>query len=312
FIYNCSDDSFVYWITIGGQGEGFFATLSAAPVRVGELLYDRLYSSAGPVIMTSATLTTNGSFDFFAERAGVSRVADIKVIKKSIESPFVYERQSLLCLINNLPVQGQEADRKYIKNIGGALEELIITLGGKALVLFTSHKVLREVYSQLKEGLEEKGISTLGHNIDGNRSRMVEEFIRLDRAVLMGSASFWEGVDIPGDSLTSVVIVKLPFPSPSAPVIEARMEDLAAVGRSAFKEYYLPMAVIRFKQGFGRLIRTEKDRGVVVVLDRRIVDKGYGRQFLHSLPLKDSFRGDLDSVKEKIDQWVNGDDGMTE
>lgn len=304
FVYGYSDQSFVYWISVSGQGEWRHVSLNASPVRVGELLYDRLYSCAGPVVMTSATLTTNGSFDYFAERVGIDRVAAVKVAKSTIESPFEYERQALLCLVNSLPLQGQEAGRKYLLETGAALEELVMELGGKTLVLFTSHRVLREVYGTIKPSLEEKGISVLGHNIDGNRSRLVEEFVRLENSVLMGTASFWEGIDIPGESLSSVIMVKLPFPSPAAPVIEARMEDLETSGRSSFNDYYLPMAVIRFKQGFGRLIRTEQDRGVVVVLDRRVAEKGYGRHFLGSLPLKSHFRGDLPAVRNKIAEWL--------
>lgn len=306
FVYGYSDQSFVYWISVSGQGEWRHVSLNASPVRVGELLYDRLFSCAGPVVMTSATLTTNGSFDFFAERVGIDRVAAIKVAKSTIESPFEYEKQALLCLVNSLPLQGPEAGRKYLLETGAALEELVMELGGRTLVLFTSHRVLREVYGYLKSSLEEKGISVLGHNIDGNRSRLVEDFIRLKKSVLMGTASFWEGIDIPGESLSSVIMVKLPFPSPSAPVIEARIEDLNALGRSSFGDYYLPMAVIRFKQGFGRLIRTERDRGVVVVLDRRLAEKGYGRKFLGSLPLKSHFRGDLSAVRNKISEWLAG------
>ena len=309
FVYGYSDQSFVYWISVSGQGEWRHVSLHASPVRVGELLYDRLYSCAGPVVMTSATLTTNGSFDFFAERVGIDRVAAVKVAKSTIESPFEYEKQALLCLVNSLPLQGPEASRKYLLETGAALEELVMELGGRTLVLFTSHRVLREVYGTIKPSLEEKGISVLGHNIDGNRSRLVEEFIRLEKSVLMGTASFWEGIDIPGESLSSVIMVKLPFPSPAAPVIEARMEDLETSGRSSFSDYYLPMAVIRFKQGFGRLIRTERDRGVVVVLDRRLAEKGYGRQFLVSLPLKSHFRGDLPAVRNKISEWLEKESG---
>jgi len=309
FVFRCSNDSFVYWISVYGQGDWYSLSMSSSPVRVGELLYDSLFSGKESVIMTSATLTTNGSFDFFAERVGIDRVSVAKVVKKNIESPFLYESQSLLCVVNDLPLQGAGADRLYAKRISSSLEELILAVGGKTLVLFTSHRVLREVYGIVKASMEDKDIAVLGHNMDGNRSRLVEEFMRTERAVLMGSASFWEGIDIPGEALTSVIIVKLPFPSPSSPVIEARVEDLEQNGRSSFYEYYLPLAVIRFKQGFGRLIRSESDRGVVVVLDRRIIEKGYGKQFLNSLPVEGHFRGDTRGVANKIQHWMNSSTG---
>ncbi|MFZ5632214.1 MAG: ATP-dependent DNA helicase [Bacillota bacterium] len=301
FNFSCADNSFVYWASVSGQGEWSSVTLHSSPVRVGGLLYDSLFSAREAVVMTSATLTVNSSFDFFTERVGIDRVHGSRVVKKQIESPFIYEKQSLLCLVSDLPHQGFEADRHYIETIASALVDLVVVMGGKTLVLFTSHRVLREVYGLVREGLEEEGICVLGHNLDGNRLRLVEEFKSSKKAVLMGAASFWEGIDIPGEALTCVIIVKLPFPSPSVPVIGARIEDLEMSGRSSFYDYYLPLAVIRFKQGFGRLIRSERDRGAVVVLDRRIVEKGYGRHFLYSLPVKGHFRGNLKKVAKKLE-----------
>ncbi|MFZ5597239.1 MAG: helicase C-terminal domain-containing protein [Bacillota bacterium] len=305
FIYNCDDDSFVYWLSFSGREERSQVSLNAAPIRVGGLLYDSFFSCRNSVVMTSATLSADGSFDFFAERTGVNRIATARVVRKQIESPFQYDVQSLLCVVENLPLQGAEPGPRYLKVLSGALEELVLEIGGKTLVLFTSHRVLRDVYSRVKKSLEEKGITVLGHNIDAGRSRLVDEFMKSERAVLMGSSSFWEGVDIPGADLSSVVIVKLPFSSPSEPVIQARMEDLADTGRIPFNDYYLPLAVIRFKQGFGRLIRTEADRGVVIVLDGRIVAKSYGRKFLRSLPVTGHFSGDLATVKEKVRDWFH-------
>ncbi len=306
FNFKCNDESFVFWISVSGQGEWLSAALHSSPVRVGQLLYEKVFSARESVVMTSATLSVNGSFDFFAERVGIDRVSGSKVVVKNIESPFLYENQSLLCLVSDLPHQGLEVDRRYVGSVGSALKNLVMAVGDKTLVLFTSHRVLREVYGDVKACLEENGISVLGHNIDGNRHRLVEEFKHSGRAVLMGAASFWEGIDIPGEALTCVIIVKLPFASPSAPVLEARMEDLKTSGRSAFYDYYLPLAAIKFKQGFGRLIRTEKDMGVVVVLDRRILEKGYGRYFLGSLPIKEYFSGNLIKVKKRITEWLNG------
>lgn len=303
FNLNCRDESFVYWISVSGQGEWPFVSINSSPVRVGSLLYERLFSEKESVVMTSATLTVNGSFDFFTERTGIDRICGSRVKKKQIESPFLYDRQSLLCLVNDLPHQGFEADRRYIEKVGAALKELVMAAGGKTLALFTSHRVLREVYGHVKESLEENDICVLGHKIDGNRLRLVEEFKKAGRAVLMGAASLWEGIDIPGESLSCVIIVKLPFSSPSAPVLEARMEELEINGRSSFYDYYLPLAIIRFKQGFGRLIRSENDRGVVVVLDRRILEKGYGRHFLGSLPAREHYKGGIRMVKDRIVGW---------
>lgn len=304
FNLSCGDESFVYWISVSRQGEWSFVSINSSPVRIGALLYDRLFSDKESVVMTSATLTVNGSFDFFTERTGIDRIFGARVKKIQIDSPFLYDSQSLLCLVSDLPHQGLEAGGRYIEKISAAVKDLVMAAGGKTLVLFTSHRVLREVYGHVKEGLEENHISVLGHKIDGNRQRLVEEFKRAGRAVLMGASSLWEGIDIPGEDLTCVIIVKLPFSSPSAPVLEARMEELETDGRSSFCDYYLPLAVIRFKQGFGRLIRSERDRGVVVVLDRRILERSYGKYFLGSLPLKEHYKGGIKMVKERVIDWL--------
>ncbi|MGB9802625.1 ATP-dependent DNA helicase, partial [Desulfofundulus sp.] len=174
---------------------------------------------------------------------------------------------------------------------------------GRMLVLYTSHRALRETYHRLKPACEEKDICLLGHNLDGNHWQLIEAFCNSERAILMGASSFWEGVDIPGPALSCVVIVKLPFWAPHVPLVEARMEELAFHGKDGFHDFSLPQAIIRFKQGFGRLIRTSHDRGVVVVLDERILSKKYGRKFLHSLPLKSHIRGEHTLILKRIAHW---------
>lgn len=171
------------------------------------------------------------------------------------------------------------------------------------LVLYTSHRALQETYRRLKPVCEERDICLLGHNLDGNHWQLVEEFRTSQRAILMGASSFWEGVDIPGPALSCVVMVKLPFWAPQVPVVEARLEELASQGKDGFRHFSLPQAIIRFKQGFGRLIRTAQDRGVVVVLDGRLLDKKYGRHFLHSLPLKSHIQGNRHLIMKRIAHW---------
>jgi ATP-dependent DNA helicase DinG len=167
--------------------------------------------------------------------------------------------------------------------------------------------MLRDVYTRVEPELEGAGLVLLGHRIDGGRTRLLEEFKRSERAVLFGASSFWEGIDLPGSILKCVVIVRLPFASPGTPIIEARVEELVNQKKNAFYNYTVPEAVIKFKQGFGRLIRTEEDDGVVVVLDRRIVDRKYGRRFLNSLPIKTHFRGDVNTVLQKMTDWGQGE-----
>ncbi|OPX86260.1 MAG: hypothetical protein A4E53_03170 [Pelotomaculum sp. PtaB.Bin104] len=308
FILESSDQAFVYWADLeyfaGGQVR--YCTLQAAPIDVGEVLYNRFFKNKDSVVFTSATLSVNGTFEHFIERSGLSYLDPGQLVQAHFDSPFAYERQALLCINRDLPAQGAVADRLYLEQLEKIIAGLVGVTGGKTLVLFTSHRTLRETYYRLKDKLENMDICLLGHGIDGSRSRILEEFRTTERSVLFGASSFWEGVDVPGEALTCVVMVKLPFWSPKVPVIEARLEDLSRRKRDGFRTLSVPQAVIRFKQGFGRLIRTGSDRGCVVVLDARILSKSYGRQFLNSLPIKSHFRGGTDLIHKKLAEWLNG------
>jgi ATP-dependent DNA helicase DinG len=303
FIFNCRDDGYVYWVETGSlQQES--TVLLAAPVAVGDLLYEQLFKNKECIIFTSATLTIDGSFEHYLERTGLSRLSPEKLVSVRLDSPFSYEKQALLCIARDLPLPGAVPEEEYLDALAAALKDLIGAVRGKTMVLFTSHRTLREVYGRLKPALEEMDICLLGHNIDGGRSRLLEEFRTTERTILFGAASFWEGVDIQGESLQCVIIVKLPFWSPGIPVVEARLEELARQDRDGFFSLSLPQAVIRFKQGFGRLIRSRQDRGIVVVLDRRLVEKKYGRHFLNSLPLRSHVRGDTGMISRKVAEWL--------
>jgi ATP-dependent DNA helicase DinG len=309
FILEGCDEGFVYWVDmdLSERWGARYCTLMAAPVDVGAMLYERFFKNKSTVIMTSATITVNGSFDHFIERTGLSYIKRENLVTANFDSPFAYNHQALLFINRELPVQGAVADNVYLESLEHTIYKLIEVTGGRTLVLFTSHRILREVYQRLKPKLETMGVCLLGHGIDGSRSRILEEFKQDSRSVLFGALSFWEGVDVPGEALTCVVIVKLPFMSPSVPVIEARLEELARQNRDGFRLLSVPQAVIRFKQGFGRLIRSGSDRGFVVILDGRILDKSYGRQFLLSLPVKNHIRGGIDMITKKMSEWINSD-----
>ncbi len=306
FILEGIDTEFVYWADIEAstRATNRNCSLNAAPVDVGTLLFNRLFKNKETVILTSATLTVNEGFGHMIERTGLKYLNGEKLLKASFNSPFSYEHQVMLCINRDLPVQGAVDDDVYLGKIEIALYKLIVATGGRALVLFTSHRILREAYRRLKPLLEAHDICLLGHGIDGSRSRLLEEFKGKGRSALFGSLSFWEGIDVPGDALTCVIIVKLPFSSPFVPIIEARLEDLSRRGKDGFKLLSVPQAIIRFKQGFGRLIRSSRDSGCVVVLDGRILNKNYGRQFLISLPVKRHIRGDVDFIAKKIAEWL--------
>ncbi len=298
-IWGAALDNEVYWAQAGRSG----CSLRSAPVEVAAVLHENLLAAERPVILTSATLTVDGRFDHFAERTGVALLPADRVARRRVESPFDYRRQALFAVATGLP--GPGAGREYPQALSRAVLTLARAAGGRTMVLFTSHQSLRVTYSLLRTPLAAEGILLLGHGIDGSRSRLVQEFQVSRRAVLFGAASFWEGVDIPGDALSLVVIVKLPFSPPGDPVMEARLEALARRNLNGFARLSVPQAVIRFKQGFGRLIRSTEDRGAVVVLDGRLVTMRYGRQFLASLPGSLPVRqADLASCASSVAVWL--------
>jgi ATP-dependent DNA helicase DinG len=306
FIIEGRAGEFAYWVEMGKSTKDHLRqiALMAAPVNVGSLLYEKFFQTKKSAVLTSATLTVNGTFDYFMERTGLNFVAEERKILASYDSPFEYDRQALLCLSRDLPAQGEVIEEVYLDHLENTIYKLVQITGGRTLVLFTSHRILREIYRRLKPRLEEADIFLLGHGLDGSRARILEEFKTTKRTVLFGSSSFWEGVDVPGEALSCVIMVKLPFMSPSVPVIEARLEDLARRERNGFRVFSVPQAVIRFKQGFGRLIRNSNDRGCVVVLDSRLLSKNYGRYFLRSLPVRSHFRGGTDLIFKKIADWL--------
>jgi DNA polymerase III epsilon subunit family exonuclease len=247
-------------------------TLSAAPFSVAELLEATLFSKKATVALASATLAVGGEFDYVRERIGLVEPEELQ-----LESPFDYQQQALVYIPNDMPEPNQRGYQQ-------ALEETLISLctatGGRALVLFTANSALRMTYKAIQEPLEEQGIAVLGQGLDGSRRSLLERFKEFPRTVLLGTTSFWEGVDVVGDALSVLVIAKLPFSVPNDPIFAARSEGFA----DAFNEYAVPQAILRFKQGFGRLIRSREDRGVVAVLDKRLLSKKYGQVFLDSLP----------------------------
>ena len=260
----------VPWIEVGPRRERQRVALRSAPIDVGEVLSAKLFGRLRSVVMTSATLSVNGGFEHLKQRLGLGRLPAGRLSAGVVASPFTYPKQALLLVPEDLPNPRAAGEREFTRAVESFLLEYLVRAGGRTLVLFTSHRQLRQVYATLKPELEGEGLFLLGQGIDGARARLVEEFKSAEKGVLFGSASFWEGVDIPGDGLSTVVLVKLPFMPPDDPVTQARIEDLERRGLSSFVHMSLPHAIIKFKQGFGRLVRTRSDRGVVIVLDSRI------------------------------------------
>ncbi|MDH7479548.1 MAG: helicase C-terminal domain-containing protein, partial [Syntrophomonadaceae bacterium] len=307
-ILSLENRDWVYWIELEERHPGQIATFKSSPVDVGEFLNAYLFTPKKTVILTSATLTVENSFSYFMERVGLSFSND-RISTMQLDSPFTFEKQVMLCVLRGLPDPTQVGDLEYAAAVAPVIIDLVKTARGRTLVLFTSNKLLRETYFQIKDSLEQEDIVVMAQNIDGGQSRLLEEFRETPQSVILGSSGLWEGIDIPGEALSCVVIVRLPFSTPNLPLAEARIESLQRQKRNAFYSYSMPQAIIRLKQGFGRLIRTQNDRGVVVILDSRVIDRPYGRRFLHALPINQHLRGELPDIKKRIANWLENRSG---
>ena len=272
--------------------------LKTSPIEVSEILKEKIFSRIDSVILTSATLSISNSFEHFLRDIGLPKTTTTA----QVDSPFDYEQQMRFFVVKK-DKERQDSDSEKAKDLAEFITEVAERMNGRTLVLFTAHKLLRETYATLHPKLSRIGIETLAQGFHGERSTMLEAFKRNPRSVLLGASSFWEGIDIPGDTLSCVILVKLPFWPPSLPLIEARSEFLKSLGRDPFQELLLPEAVIRFKQGFGRLIRSKGDRGIVILLDDRVIEKYYGRFFLNSLPIQTHIRGENSLILRKIEAW---------
>lgn len=249
--------------------------LHAAPLNVAEILGEVLFNQDFPVMLCSATLSVRRSFDYFRKRTGFQNGKTLL-----LDSPFGPD-QAKIYISRNMPDPSSE---HFNAALAGEIPRFIELTHGKAFVLFTSYQSLRYCTDALRGYFSESGIRLLVQGENLTRSGLLREFREDIDSVLFGTDSFWTGVDVPGEALSNVIVTKLPFASPGHPLIRARMARIEAEGRSSFTEYSLPEAVLKFRQGVGRLIRSRSDRGIIVLLDRRVLTKNYGRLFLDSLP----------------------------
>jgi ATP-dependent DNA helicase DinG len=252
-------------------------TCCAAPLNVSDLLRELLFNSDLPVMLCSATMTVAGKFDYFLSRTGFSGGQ-----VTALDSPFSPDQAKLLVKADMPEPSSPDHLPLLAENIGRLLEDN----QGSAFVLFTSYQSMNFCRQALQERFALRGLPLLVQGEGITLNQMLYSFQNTPHSVLFGTDSFWTGVDVPGDNLTLVIITRLPFASPGSPVTAARMERIEAEGKSSFFHYSLPEAVLKFRQGAGRLIRSRTDKGVIVLLDRRVITKSYGRMFLESLPYK--------------------------
>lgn len=281
----------ILWVEQNMQTKAL--SLHNAPLHVGNLVHEHLLKPKESVVLTSATLRTHNSFEYFQERLHLWDAEEA-----AVGSPFDYENNTLLYLPTDIPEPEAPGHQKAVEM---ALIELVKQIRGRTLVLFTAYTQLRNVANNIKGPLAEAGIVVYEQGDGTNRRQMLENFKNAEQAVLLGTRSFWEGVDIPGSALSCVVITRIPFAVPSDPIVAARAETFD----DAFNQYSIPQAILMFRQGFGRLIRSHQDRGVVAIFDRRVMSKSYGQAFLDSLPSVTEQRGLLANLPKMAEDWID-------
>jgi ATP-dependent DNA helicase DinG len=296
------DPNVVYWIEIEPRGAKNATYLFSKPIDVSDLLADHFFAKKKSVVMTSATLSVNGTFRYQEKRLGLT---DFGVEKCIIPSPFSYMEQVKLLLPTDIPAINEVSDKDFAVEVSIKLWRMMEASSGKMLVLFTSYEMLKQVYYHVKDFNEFGSFQLIGQGVtSGSRAKLMKMFKQSSQAILFGTSSFWEGIDLPGDELRMLIIVRLPFSPPDQPLLQAQYEKAKENKQNPFMEISLPQAIIRFKQGFGRLIRTTHDRGCVFILDRRISTTRYGKQFIRSLPEVPVHEGKLEDLLNQFSEYM--------
>lgn len=275
FFVNMRDDNFVYWFDSAGSNDSI--SLNAVPIDIAPLLQNLLWMKPIPITLTSATLAVDNSLEYYKKRIGLPATNDL-----ILTSPFNYNQQVEKYFCHNMP--NPNDTENFMRAAVEKLEILIEKTSGKAFVLFTSYKMMNEVAEVMRPWLEVNGWNLLKQGDGLSNLKLVDEFKKDRDSVLFGTHSFWTGIDVPGESLSNVIIVKLPFAVPDHPVVQAKIDLISNSGGNSFMEYSVPEAVLKLRQGAGRLIRAKSDKGIIAILDGRLHSKFYGKTFLNSLP----------------------------
>ncbi|KKI88758.1 hypothetical protein WQ54_30080 [Bacillus sp. SA1-12] len=302
FLFFTKDEGFVTWFEIDAKGAKNAVAIYAQPLDVSEFLADEFFANKQSVVLTSATLTINKSLSYMMEAVGLT---DFYPKQLQLSAPFRYKDQVKLFIPSDMPIVNDVSVDEYSEALAANIGSVAQITDGKILVLFTSYEMLKKTYQLLKEDETLDEFIILGQGTgSGSRSRLTKNFRQFEKAILLGTNSFWEGVDFPGEELTALMIVRLPFASPDEPIIAAKCLKLEKEGKNPFYHYSLPEAILRFKQGFGRLIRNEGDRGILFVLDNRIVSTNYGKEFLKSIPELEIEKKPMHLLTHLIEEWI--------
>ncbi|OQY34692.1 MAG: hypothetical protein B6241_03900 [Spirochaetaceae bacterium 4572_59] len=298
--FDGEDDENIYWLEKRVKNGKTHVRFIVTPLDISSWMRSGIYDSYGTAVFTSATLTMDHKFKYWLNRVGMQFQDEERLVKGQFASPFPYRSNVLLGLPDDIP---EPSDENFKTFLPGAVKNLLEINEGRALVLFTSYEMLRSCYEAIQADWNYPDINLIRQGSD-DRSRLLKQFSQDEKSVLFATDSFWEGVDTPGDSLRLVIICKLPFRVPTDPVYQARLEAIEKRGGNSFRELSLPEAVMKFRQGFGRLMRRKTDRGSVVVLDSRIVRKNYGTLFIRSLPETIISRKSFSSMLEDLENFI--------
>ncbi len=294
------DPATVRWIEISSH-KPKIVRIARCPLEVGASLAEWVYGQLNTVVMTSATLTVRRQFDFLFSRIGLDRVDAARLEAIMLETPFDFEKQAVMCIPRDVPLPN---DKDFLETCAGMIRDALAITRGHAFVLFTSFYALDFTFRHLEDGLRRAGITPLKQGA-ASRTQLLDRFRSDTASVLFATDSFWEGVDVAGEALQCVILPKLPFRVPTEPVLQARAEAIEKAGENPFMAYTVPQAVIKFRQGFGRLIRRKSDHGAILVLDCRIVTKFYGKVFLESLPGMRIVTGPRQEVYEQLETFFD-------
>lgn len=296
------DDDNIRWIEVRALPRGgHIVRFQSSPLDISGIMKEAVYDTFGTVVMTSATLTVDNKFDFLARRIGLDKLEPDRKIELILPAPFDYEKQVIMGIPLDMP---DPRHPDFAREIEKVIFKALTISEGRAFVLFTSYGLLNMIYNKLSDSLNILGITAIKQGSE-NRHEILRRFRKDKTSVLFATDSFWEGVDVEGEALESVIITKLPFKVPNEPIVEARYEAIERSGGNAFMDYAVPIAVLKFKQGFGRLIRRKTDRGSVIIFDSRVVKKNYGKRFLRSLPACHTVVGTREQVFAELKKFFS-------